>query len=69
MTDIKDDSYLFDGGEQNLSYGQALDKAEELVSKPFTFKGSDFHHIVMRGEKPFWDYVAERANEMLEKNR
>lgn len=32
------------------------------------FQSSDFHGIVMRGEKPFWDYVAERANEVLEKN-
>ncbi len=55
-----DDSYLFDGGDAPV----VTDKKPDT----YKFKASDFHNIVMRGEKPFWDYVAERANEVLEKN-
>lgn len=61
MTDIKDESHLFDGGD--------APSIEATNTKPFRFKASDFHDIVMRGEKPFWEYVAVRANEVLEKNK
>lgn len=36
--------------------------------EPFKFKASDFHNIQMRTGRPFWEYVADRANEILKKS-